>query len=427
MIVKRKMKLDKREYIRLLVKLTAAGLLFLTVIVFFVVPSGYFGPISSRVRGLFLKHTRTGNPLVDSVAEHQPASNRAYYQYLQCICYFAPIGFMMILSKPTDSRTFLILYGLVAYFFSAKMVRLVLLLGPIASSLGGIAIANMLEWSYEKIVSTPVDLDQLQQNNRIGLSKREAMKMKKNKKKMKGKNRSSSLKNQNSKLPEVFRPLFGPVEDYFETMSGKVVAKMVAGMMVMFIATNGYTFFYYSIAMAKRMSNPSLMYEATLRNGEKIMIDDYREAYWWLRDNTPEDSRVMAWWDYGYQITGIGERTTIADGNTWNHEHIATLGRCLVSPEEEAHQIVRHLADYVLVWTGGGGDDLAKSPHMARISNSVYSDICPGDPTCRKFGFMDRNRTPKPMMAASLLYKLHSHNKRPGVSADPDLFEEVYV
>jgi asparagine N-glycosylation enzyme membrane subunit Stt3 len=34
------------------------------------------------------------------------------------------------------------------------------------------------------------------------------------------------------------------------------------------------------------------------------MIDDYRDAYFWLRDNTPADARVMAWWDYGYQITG---------------------------------------------------------------------------------------------------------------------------
>ena len=55
-----------------------------------------------------------------------------------------------------------------------------------------------------------------------------------------------------------------------------------------------------------------------------------QEAYWWLRDNTPEDSRVLSWWDYGYQINGIANRTTIADGNTWNHEHIALLGR--VSP-----------------------------------------------------------------------------------------------
>jgi dolichyl-diphosphooligosaccharide---protein glycosyltransferase len=94
----------------------------------------------------------------------------------------------------------------------------------------------------------------------------------------------------------------------------------------------------------------------------------------------------MAWWDYGYQITGISNRTTIADGNTWNHEHIALLGRTLTSPEKDAHRVVRHLADYVLVWSGGGGDDLAKSPHLRRIANSVFRGLCK-EPTCRDFGF----------------------------------------
>ena len=87
--------------------------------------------------------------------------------------------------------------------------------------------------------------------------------------------------------------------------------------------------------------------------------------------------------------------------------------------------MVRHLADYVLVWAGGGGDDLAKSPHMARIGNSVYSDICPGDPTCQRFRF-NKDGSPTPMMAASLLYRLHSHNLKPGVRVDPDLFEHVF-
>jgi len=135
---------------------------------------------------------------------------------------------------------------------------------------------------------------------------------------------------------------------------------------------------------------------------------------------------VMAWWDYGYQITGIGNRTTIADGNTWNHEHIALLGRCLTSPEEKAHKIVKHLADYVLIWAGGGGDDLAKSPHMARIGNSVFEDICPGDPTCSQFGFRDRQMTPTPMMEASLLYRLHQNRLNPMVNVDPTLFKEVF-
>merc|ERR1719321_859887 len=173
-------------------------------------------------------------------------------------------------------------------------------------------------------------------------------------------------------------------------------------------------FWAYSHIMARNMSHPSIMFKANLRNGETIMVDDYREAYWWLRDNTPEDARVMAWWDYGYQINGVANRTTLADGNTWNHEHIATLGRCLTNPEKKAHNIIRHLADYVLVWTGGGGDDLAKSPHMARIANSVYPDLCPNDPTCSQFGF-NQNGQPTEMMASSLLFKLHSHNQRKGV------------
>lgn len=178
--------------------------------------------------------------------------------------------------------------------------------------------------------------------------------------------------------------------------------------------------------MAQGMSNPQIMIKAHLRDGTAVMVDDYREAYWWLRDNTPKDSRVMAWWDYGYQITGIGNRTTIADGNTWNHEHIATLGRCLTSPVKEAHRVIRHLADYVLVWAGGGGDDLAKSPHLARIANSVFDDVCPGDPTCRYFGF-DQTGNPTPMMANSLLYQLHSHNTRPGVSVDTNRFKHAFT
>jgi asparagine N-glycosylation enzyme membrane subunit Stt3 len=35
------------------------------------------------------------------------------------------------------------------------------------------------------------------------------------------------------------------------------------------------------------------------------VFDDYREAYGWLRANTREDARVLAWWDYGYQVLSL--------------------------------------------------------------------------------------------------------------------------
>eukprot|EP01126_Amoeba_proteus_P043539 TRINITY_DN4786_c0_g2_i3.p1 TRINITY_DN4786_c0_g2~~TRINITY_DN4786_c0_g2_i3.p1 ORF type:complete len:271 (+),score=72.43 TRINITY_DN4786_c0_g2_i3:3-815(+) len=72
--------------------------------------------------------------------------------------------------------------------------------------------------------------------------------------------------------------------------------------------------------------------------------------------------------------------------------------------------------------SGGGGDDLAKSPHMARIANSVYSDVCPGDPTCSMFGFYQGGR-PTPMMEKSLLYNMV--NKQSG-RIDRTLFDRVY-
>ena len=100
-------------------------------------PKGYFGPLSSRVRGLFVKHTKTGNPLVDSVAEHQPASSRAYFQYLHHVCSLAPIGFVMVMANLSDASSFLLIWGSAAYFFSHKMVRLILLTAPIGSALGG--------------------------------------------------------------------------------------------------------------------------------------------------------------------------------------------------------------------------------------------------------------------------------------------------
>lgn len=85
-----------------------------------------------------------------------------------------------------------------------------------------------------------------------------------------------------------------------------------------------------------------------------------------------------------------------------NHEHIALLGLCLSSPSSEAHKIARHLADYVLVWAGGGGkDDVGKSKHMARIANSVYPGHC-NEEDCDLYGVFPDGK-PSKMMEASLM------------------------
>ena len=33
----------------------------------------------------------------------------------------------------------------------------------------------------------------------------------------------------------------------------------------------------------------------------------------------------MSWWDYGYQIAGFADRTTLVDNNTWNNTQCVSL------------------------------------------------------------------------------------------------------
>ncbi|KAH8051460.1 Oligosaccharyl transferase STT3 subunit [Aureococcus anophagefferens] len=400
---------------RLAIYAAVAGAGFAVILALF--STGFFGPISSRVRGLFVKHTRTGNPLVDS--------------------------------------TFIAIYAVAAYFFANKMVRLIIFLGPVASALTGVFLGATVDWTapllLEALLGAPETAKRPRSTTRRPRSPRarrptaaallgDLVASSSRKKPSKRIQRPPGKKSAGgvAAFLDAAERSVADAQDAFRAAAeplvalGKApkfrVARTVLAAAALAAAVHYYKQFSdYAWSLAEGMSQPSIMFRAHLRNGTPVMVDDYREAYWWLRDNTPEDARVMAWWDYGYQIAGIANRTTIADGNTWNHEHIATLGRCLTSPEKSAHKIVRHLADYVLIWTGGGGDDLAKSPHMARIGNSVYRDICPDDPTCRSFGFLDRQGTPTAMMAESLLFKLHSHNQRPGVAADPNLFREVYT
>ena len=148
-LVKRAQKTGPEAWrIRLRVYTTCAGCVFALALC--LAPTGWFGPLSVRVRGLFIKHTKTGNPLVDSVAEHQPGSADAYFRYLHYPFYVAPVGFCVAVAHFfSDERSaaalFLPLYAAVAYYFANRMVRLIIFLGPIASSLTGIAVGYALD------------------------------------------------------------------------------------------------------------------------------------------------------------------------------------------------------------------------------------------------------------------------------------------
>jgi dolichyl-diphosphooligosaccharide--protein glycosyltransferase len=61
--------------------------------------------------------------------------------------------------------------------------------------------------------------------------------------------------------------------------------------------------------MAKQMSGPQLMFKATDNNGKAIIVDDYRECYRWMKEKTPQDARILAWWARAGVGLGLGVAT----------------------------------------------------------------------------------------------------------------------
>ncbi|TMW46202.1 hypothetical protein DOY81_008718 [Sarcophaga bullata] len=268
-------------------------------------------------------------PIIASVSEHQPTSWSSFYFDLQILVFLFPAGLYFCFSKLSDANIFIILYGVTSIYFAGVMVRLMLVLAPVMCVLSGIAVSHLLAKyikSVEAASSKPVE-------NRRQYKKLEQQ--------------SGGVK--------------------------KEVALTFVGIVTLMLIV--YTF-HCTWVTSEAYSSPSIVLSARSHDGGRIIFDDFREAYYWLQMNTPEDARIMSWWDYGYQITAMANRTILVDNNTWNNTHISRVGQAMASSEEKAYEIMRELdVDYVLVIFGGltgySSDDINKFLWMVRIGGST--------------------------------------------------------
>jgi len=73
-----------------------------------------------------------------------------------------------------------------------------------------------------------------------------------------------------------------------------------------------------------------------------IPSDAWIQALKWIRNNTDPDSVIVAWWDYGYWISVLGRRASVADGSTINGTQIELLAKFFTATNEsDAIKILR--------------------------------------------------------------------------------------
>lgn len=71
-----------------------------------------------------------------------------------------------------------------------------------------------------------------------------------------------------------------------------------------------------------------------------ISTNDWSDAMQWLKENTPEDAVIASWWDYGYWISTLGERKTLADNATLIDWQIRKSASMFMSTPDHAWQIL---------------------------------------------------------------------------------------
>ncbi len=137
----------------------------------------------------------------------------------------------------------------------------------------------------------------------------------------------------------------------------------------------------------------------TILNGGSaypVSTNDWLESMEWIKNNTPKDAVIASWWDYGYWISTLGERATIADNSTLITSVIEKLAKMFLSSPEEGWQMLRDMqADYVVVFVSGqrlavdnedqalyilqGGGDESKKQWFIRIADKPMAQYLQSD------------------------------------------------
>ena len=127
-----------------IVVLSVAGLIGA---VLFLAVTGAVPFLTGRLKSLL---GATSNiAIVKSVSEHQPTKWVTFFLDLHVMVALAPVGIYYCLWSVSDLSIFFVLYMLFSAYFASIMIRLMLVISPIACVLAGIGVSEtMLTFSH---------------------------------------------------------------------------------------------------------------------------------------------------------------------------------------------------------------------------------------------------------------------------------------
>lgn len=285
---------------------------------------GVISILTGRIAVVMNPFQRGASPLVESVAEHQmPTWSQIYYQYGVLIP-FAAAGLYQLLKRRGEVDILIALGGLTSAYFSSTMARLIMLAAPFIALLSAHMVNTLYTQNIERIIE-----------------ERRYVKRRK-------------------------------------TYRGSVGSNIIILLLI------SATLIFPVISWRNYAVAPQQIVTSSLPISSEC--PDWIEALLWMRSNLPGDAVVASWWDYGYWITVIANKTSVADNATLDEGKIKKIALAFLSNETEALRIFGEMgATHVVVFeafdpntgflfAGRGWGDFVKSYWMAKIAGLNVTD-----------------------------------------------------
>ena len=272
---------------------------------------GLVGGLSLRYLSAIAPWARSGNPLVESVAEHFVPTGADYFTSYAILLSFGMAGALVAFRRRGIPMIYALVFGLTGLYFSSAFSRLLVYSSIALGILGGIGFAE-LAYAIVKPSTTPF------------VKKKQAP-------------------TSRNEMKVVF--------------SIAVIALLVLPAGSYWIPNpiqctySGELFCNNSPADgAVSLANGATIYT-------RVAFSDWIQTLQWVRQDTPTNAVIISWWDYGYWFTVMGNRTTLVDNATLNSTRIAQVGQLLMSNVTQAASMAKGMGGgrptYVAIFITG--------------------------------------------------------------------------
>jgi dolichyl-diphosphooligosaccharide--protein glycosyltransferase len=259
---------------------------------------GFVGGLTLRYLSAIAPWARTSNPLVQSVAEHFVPTGADYFTSYAILLSFGMAGALVAFRRKGIPMIYALVFGLTGLYFSSAFSRLLVYSSIALGVLGGIGFAE-LAYAIAKPSTSPLV------KKKQAPTSRNEMKV--------------------------------------------VFSVAVIGLLVLPAGTywipNPIPCTYAGQLFCNNSPADSAV---SLANGATVYtrsaFGDWIQTLQWARQNTPTNSIIISWWDYGYWFTVMGNRTTLVDNATLNSTRIAQVGRLLMSNVTQAATMAKQMA-----------------------------------------------------------------------------------